>query len=375
MTATGHSSYSLSDLDMLMVRAVPPGGNWKAIPLSIPSKRLKQIRISGGRTTLYGRLRWEAPGYTITTYFNRPGNGCYIHPSQDRVLTSLEAARIQSFPDSFRFKGSKTSRTKQIGNAVPPLLAFSIADKIRKAHPELKSTVDLFCGSGGLTLGFKWAGFTTVAANDFFKEAGLTFKANFPKVKFVGGDITELDVKNQIFDAIDEHGGVDIVIGGPPCQGFSNAGKRMIQDPRNALYKEFVDIVIETNPKIFIMENVEGIMSINEGKTFAEIEETFRELGYHVTGRKLIATQYGVPQKRKRVIIIGSKLGESSVLFPNPFLEEDDFITIKDAIGDIKAKPTDQIDDEIVIGAAKSPYQELMQGLITPKQYLKLIKN
>jgi len=375
MTATGHSSYSLSDLDMRMVRSVPPGGNWKAIPLSIPSKRLEQIRISGGRTTLYGRLRWEAPGYTITTYFNRPGNGCYIHPSQDRVLTSLEAARIQSFPDSFRFKGSKTSRTKQIGNAVPPLLAFSIADKIRKAHPELKSTVDLFCGSGGLTLGFKWAGFTTVAANDFFKEAGLTFQANFPKVKYVGGDITDLDVKNQIFDAIDENGGVDIVIGGPPCQGFSNAGKRMIEDPRNALYKEFVDIVIETNPKIFIMENVEGIMSINEGKTFAEIKETFRELGYNVTGRKLIATQYGVPQKRKRVIIIGSKLGESSVLFPDPFLEEDNFITIKDAIGDITAKPTEEIDDEIKIGAAKSPYQELMQGLITPKQYLKLIKS
>ena len=375
MTATGHSSYSLSDLDMRMVRSVPPGGNWKAIPLSIPSKRLEQIRISGGRTTLYGRLRWEAPGYTITTYFNRPGNGCYIHPSQDRVLTSLEAARIQSFPDSFRFKGSKTSRTKQIGNAVPPLLAFSIADKIRKAHPELKSTVDLFCGSGGLTLGFKWAGFTTVAANDFFKEAGLTFQANFPKVKYVGGDITDLDVKNQIFDAIDENGGVDIVIGGPPCQGFSNAGKRMIEDPRNALYKEFVDIVIETNPKIFIMENVEGIMSINEGKTFAEIKETFRELGYNVTGRKLIATQYGVPQKRKRVIIIGSKLGESSVLFPDPILEEDNFITIKDAIGDITAKPTEEIDDEIKIGAAKSPYQELMQGLITPKQYLKLIKS
>ena len=375
MTATGHSSYSLSDLDMRMVRSVPPGGNWKAIPLSIPSKRLEQIRISGGRTTLYGRLRWEAPGYTITTYFNRPGNGCYIHPSQDRVLTSLEAARIQSFPDSFRFKGSKTSRTKKIGNAVPPLLAFSIADKIRNSHPELKSTVDLFCGSGGLTLGFKWAGFTTVAANDFFKEAGLTFKANFPKVKYVGGDITDLDVKNQIFDAIDENGGIDIVIGGPPCQGFSNAGKRMIEDPRNALYKEFVDIVIETNPKIFIMENVEGIMSINEGKTFAEIKETFRELGFNVTGRKLIATQYGVPQKRKRVIIIGSKLGESSALFPDPFLEEDNFITIKDAIGDITAKPTDEIDDEINIGAAKSPYQELMQGLITPKQYLKLIKS
>ena len=375
MTASGHSSYSLSELDMRMVEAVPPGGNWRDIPVSIPSKRLEQIRVSGGRTTLYGRLRWEAPGYTITTYFNRPGNGCYIHPSQDRVITSLEAARIQSFPDSFRFKGSKSSRTKQIGNAVPPLLAFSIAEKIRKIHPDLKSTVDLFCGSGGLTLGFKWAGFSTIAANDFFKEAGLTFKANFPRVKFVGGDITNPQVVEEILNAVEENGGIDIVIGGPPCQGFSNAGKRMIEDPRNALYKEFVNIVIETDPKVFIMENVEGIISINEGKTFAEIKETFRDLGYHVTGRKLIATQYGIPQKRKRVIIIGSKLGDSAELFPDVILQEEEFVTIKEAIGDIKAQPTFEIDDEINPGPAKSAYQELMQGLITPRQYVKKIKN
>jgi DNA-cytosine methyltransferase len=336
---------------------------------------LEQIRESGGRTTLYGRLLWGAPGYTITTYFNRPGNGCYIHPSQDRVLTSLEAARIQSFPDSFRFKGSKTSRTKQIGNAVPPLLAFSIARKIRKVHPHLKTTVDLFCGSGGLTLGFKWAGFVTLAANDFFREAGLTFKANFPKVKFVAGDIQDPDVKGEILTAIDEHGGVDIVIGGPPCQGFSNAGKRMIEDPRNALYKEFVEIVSDTNPKIFIMENVEGIMSINGGKTFSEIKDTFRDLGYNVTGRKLIATQYGVPQKRKRVIIIGSKLGESSALFPDPILDQDNFATIKDAIGDITAAPTEEVDDEIKVNVAKTSYQKLMQGKITALQYLREIKS
>ena len=375
MAASGHASYSLSALDMQMVEAVPPGGNWRDIPVSIPSKRLEQIRISGGRTTLYGRLRWEAPGYTITTYFNRPGNGCYIHPSQNRVITSLEAARIQSFPDSFRFKGSKTSRTKQIGNAVPPLLAFSIAEQIRRIHPELKSTVDLFCGSGGLTLGFKWAGFRTIAANDFFKEAALTFKANFPKVKFVDGDITNPIIVKAILRAIDENNGIDIVIGGPPCQGFSNAGKRMIEDPRNALYKEFVNIVIEADPRVFIMENVEGIMSINEGKTFTEIKETFRDLGYHVTGRKLIATHYGVPQKRKRVIIIGSKIGDSADLFPDVLLEEDDFISVKDAIGDIQAMPTPEVDDEIATGAPQTPYQELMQGFITPKLYLKKLKN
>lgn len=374
MTASGHSAYSLSELDLQMIKAIPPGGNWKSIPVTIPSKRLEQIRNSGGRTTLYGRLRWDAPGYTITTYFNRPGNGCYIHPSEDRVITSLEAARIQSFPDDFRFQGSKSSRTKQIGNAVPPLLAFLIGDKIRKVHPELKSTVDLFCGSGGLTLGFKWAGFKTLVANDFFREAGDTFKRNFPKVKFIDGDITHEHTFHKILDAIEENKEVDLVIGGPPCQGFSNAGKRMIDDPRNSLYKEFVNVVKKTDPKLFIMENVEGIVSINKGRTFNEILDTFREIGYHVTGRKLIATQFGIPQRRKRVIFIGSKLGDSSMLFPEPFLDEQHFITVKDAIGDIKTEPTRDIDDEIKTSVPQTPYQEFMQGIISPKQFIQKIQ-
>ena len=153
-----HVTYPLSENDMKMVVSIPAGGNWKNIPKSIPSKRLEQIRKSGGRTTLYGRLSWSKPSYTITTYFNRPGNGTYIHPIYDRVITAREAARFQSFPDSYVFKGSKTSLCKQIGNAVPPLLAFSIATQIKR-KTKTKKILDLFCGSGGLSLGFKWAGY------------------------------------------------------------------------------------------------------------------------------------------------------------------------------------------------------------------------
>ena len=127
-----HVTYSLSDLDMAMVKSVPEGGNWKNIPEHIPSKRLDQIRLSGGRTTLYGRLRREHPSYTITTYFNRPGNGAYIHPKQDRVISAREAARLQSFPDKYVFHGSKTSLCKQIGNAVPPIMAYFIARRIKQ---------------------------------------------------------------------------------------------------------------------------------------------------------------------------------------------------------------------------------------------------
>src|SRR5713226_5893880 len=154
-----------------MVRSVPPGGNWKDIPGAIPSQRLAQIRVSyrngeGSRSTYYGRLRPDKPAYTISTYFYRPGNGCNIHydfaGDQHRVLTEREAARLQSFPDSFEFLGSHMSVAKQIGNAVPPLLSFQVA--LCLGVPGIY--LDVFCGAGGLSLGFKWAGWRGFLAND-----------------------------------------------------------------------------------------------------------------------------------------------------------------------------------------------------------------
>ena len=129
-----HAAPSLSSLDVLVCESVPPGGNWKDIPESVPSKRLQTIRESftrgeGSRSTYYGRLDPGKPSYTINTYFTRPGNGCHIHYDmsghQHRTISYREAARFQSFPDSFRFEGSKTSIATQIGNAVPPLLGFT----------------------------------------------------------------------------------------------------------------------------------------------------------------------------------------------------------------------------------------------------------
>lgn len=162
-----HYASSLSDLDMQIIRCVPPGGNWKNIPESVPSQRLAQIRESykagkGSRSTYYGRLRPELPAYTINTYFNRPGNGCNMHYDQDRTLSQREAARFQSFPDSFEFIGSLGAINNQIGNAVPPLLAYQIAKEI----PYKGQFVDLFCGAGGLALGFIWAGWIPIIGND-----------------------------------------------------------------------------------------------------------------------------------------------------------------------------------------------------------------
>lgn len=329
-----HITYSLSENDMKMIISIPQGGNWKDIPMVVPSKRLERIRETGGRTTLYGRLEWSKPSYTITTYFNRPGNGTYIHPIHNRLITAREAARLQSFPDKYKFLGSKSSFLKQIGNAVPPILAFNLARKI-KEETGVKNVLDLFCGSGGLSLGFEMAGFNIIAANDNFKDACITYEANHPKTVMVRGDITSKDIKDELYSKI-KNKKIDIIVGGPPCQGFSYAGKRLIDDPRNFLYKEFVSIVDKIKPKIFVMENVEGILTSNGGKTFLSIKENFESLGYKVHGQKLLAVEYGVPQKRKRVIIVGVKKGDPKKCFPSTLIKsEKNYVSTKDAIGSL----------------------------------------
>jgi len=368
-----HTTYPLSKNDLRMVKSVPAGGNWQNIPLDIPSKRLEQIRRSGGRTTLYGRLSLDKPSYTITTYFNRPGNGTYIHPLHDRVISAREAARFQSFPDSYVFLGSKTSLCKQIGNAVPPLLAFSIAKQIKKKS-KTKNLLDLFCGAGGLSLGFSWAGYKVVAANDNFKQACDTYSLNHKKTLLIEGDITNDSIRNKILKA-SKDGKVDIIVGGPPCQGFSNAGKRMVDDPRNFLYKEFVKIVQRLKPRVFLMENVEGILTINNGKTFSEIKDNFTKLGYKVAGHKMHAINFGVPQKRKRVVIIGTLKGNPEDYFPLPLTKEEcDFITADDAIGDL-VKVEANNDNKVVslVAKPKSLFQKFARGLISPVEYIKLL--
>lgn len=368
-----HVTYPLSKNDLKMVVAIPEGGNWKQIPHHIPSKRLEQIRKSGGRTTLYGRLSWNKPSYTITTYFNRPGNGAYIHPKDDRVISAREAARLQSFPDDYIFYGSKTSFCKQIGNAVPPLLAYFIAKQIKK-YTNTKNVLDLFCGSGGLSKGFEWAGYKIIAANDNFNSACETYKNNHKKTLLIEGDITRKEIKEKLYQSI-KNKKIDIIIGGPPCQGFSYAGKRIIDDPRNFLFKEFVEIVKKIKPKAILVENVEGILTSNDGKTFESIKESFSELGYKMHGKKLLAVKFGVPQKRKRVVMIGVLKGNPEKCYPQEIItNENNYISVKDAISNlpsIKVNGGENILQKEV--ASNSFYQKFISGKISPKEYEKML--
>lgn len=328
--------------EMDMAQHIPAGGNWKDIPKEITDNRLANIRVGGGRTTYYGRLTWDKPSYTINTFFNRVPNGCNLHPEQMRVMSTREAARFQSFPDDFVFVAkTKSSIYKQIGNAVPPLLARMISTLI-KPHLDSYNMVDLFAGCGGLSEGFIQNGFNLLASNEFDESVFETNKRNHSKYasedKFILGDITKDEIKEKILSVCGRNQ-VDVILGGPPCQGFSYAGWRNPDDTRNQLFRDFVAIVRALKPKFFVMENVLGILTMRQGETIKDIIHAFKDEGYYVgSPLKLNSMWFGVPQKRKRVFIIGSLDPNVDFQQPIPLFDENNLflpkpVTVRDAIG------------------------------------------
>lgn len=382
MKLYNHNAFKMGKHEQEIAQYIPEGGNWKDIPLSITDKRLEGIRATGGRTTYYGRLRWDAPSYTIATYYNRVGNGCNLHPSQQRVMSTREAARFQSFPDDFVFVGSQASQYKQIGNAVPPLLGRLVSTLI-KPHLDSYNFVDLFAGCGGLSEGFLMNGFNLIAANEFDKNIIKTNILNHSKYaegedKFILGDVTKQETKDAIYAACEGHQ-IDIILGGPPCQGFSYAGWRDPEDKRNQLFREFVSIVRVLKPKFFVMENVLGILTMRNGEAIKDIIHAFSDEGYHVGAPlKLNAMYFGVPQKRKRVFLIGSLDPNIKFEQPSPLFDVDNMflpnpITARDAIGNLPVIEDGGGSVEMEWDLANpSPYDLLMQRRIDFDAFYKM---
>ena len=383
-----HYASNLSELDLIICRAVPPGGNWKDIPVDVPSERLKNIRMSfargeGSRSTYYGRLHPDRPAYTINTYFARPGNGCHIHydftGGQHRTLSQREAARLQSFPDSFEFKGNKTSIATQIGNAVPPLLAYQVARHLNIVG----QTVDLFAGAGGLGLGFKWAGWKTLVGNELESSFADTYRANVHKNILVG-DVKDKGTIDKLV-ALSRAGRNPskplCVLGGPPCQGFSTAGnKRSMEDDRNWLFKDYCALLEALKPDIFLFENVTGLLNMDGGRVFSMVK---KELGKHskrLIVWKIQSENYAIPQRRSRVIIIGDNTGRIRETPPKILTT----MVASDLISDLPRPPSvrDALDDlpSLVPGQdggaqgyrhqASTAYQEFMRGKISAAQYI-----
>ena len=192
--------------------------------------------------------------------------------------------------------------------------------------------IDLFCGSGGFSLGFEQAGYKQLFSNEIEKSFSETYTHNFPKHKLIIDDIKK--ITEEKIDSIIGSSKVDIIIGGPPCQGFSmagNIGRKFLIDPRNKLFLEFYRIVNFLKPKIFIIENVERLFIHNKGETIKEINRKFNSIGYKISNKIINTYEYGIPQKRRRLFILGT-LGNKKLDFPKSIKKR---MTIYDAIEDL----------------------------------------
>lgn len=389
-----HDAGSLSALDRQAIAHIPPGGNWRDIPVDFPSDRVRQIREgaaagTGTRSSYYGRLTWDAPASTIATYFVRPGNGANIHPAAPRTLTFREAARLQGFADHVRFHGPRRARATQIGNAVPPPVAARLAMRL----PARGSAVELFAGAGGLGAGLHAAGFDVVTAVDYDEHALRTLAGHLTvAMPMPPQDLSKESVREDVLHRIRGHlrgERLTLLAGGPPCQGFSTAGNnRLFADPRNELPDAFVWMVQELRPRQVLFENVAALTWESRRPWFERLLLRLRELGYGVTWRLVHCEAYGIPQKRRRVVVVATAAdlpiytfpagphkihepaywatAQQEAPFPRPA------VTVRDAIGDL---PLDAAPDEdaavtLVDDGNESAFREYVRGTLSLADYV-----
>ena len=292
-------------------------------------------------------LSWDRASYTVLkSWISYGGLG---HPNGNRYLTIPEVKRIGSFPDKFQFLSDRKQILYSIGNSVPPLLMKAVAanvsyqlfggdmliryprgtpytkildlaweDHLKPCIPTAPTVISTFAGAGGSSLGYSMAGFKELLAVEMDDNAVTTFKNNFPDVPVYHGDIAKLSVEQCMKMAgLSESGELSLFDSSPPCQSFSMAGKRKLDDPRNQLFREYVRLLRGLKPKAFIMENVPGLVAGKMKLLFAEIMKELADSGYAVKCKKLNAQYFYVPQSRERLIFVGVRNDlVAGMLFP-----------------------------------------------------------
>jgi DNA (cytosine-5)-methyltransferase 1 len=284
---------------------------------------------TGGPNMRLLRLEEDKPSLTVTAYiFNK-----FVHPTADRYITPREAACLQDFPDDWAFVGRLGEVHHQVGNAVPVKLAKAVAKSAgeflnqRGIHGDIP-IASYFCGAGGLDLGFEKASnltirFKTAFCTDVDKACGYTIQLNRPEWNFFLGDITQFSGK-VVLNQLGRN--PLVVIGGPPCQPFSVAGKqKATSDPLGKLYKDYAEHVSILDPEIVVMENVYGLKQVKSSNVLDEIYRVFSEIGYEVKHQELLAADFGTPQMRRRLIFVATK-GENTFKFPTPLFAENEDI-------------------------------------------------
>lgn len=219
------------------------------------------------------------------------------------------------------------------------------------------NAIDLFCGCGGLSYGFECAGYNILLGIDNDKKALETFELNHKGAKSICGDITQISYEKDIMPLIGK-AKIDVIIGGPPCQGMSLSGPRKFNDPRNKLYLSYIRLVEEIKPLAFVIENVPGLVGLFGGQIKDSIIERFTEMGYSIQYKILCAADYGVPQSRKRVVFVGVKKGR----FDYPEIS-DNIVTCSMALSDLPPLEN-EVGAEILAYAVppQNAYQVLMRA-------------
>lgn len=222
--------------------------------------------------------------------------------------------------------------------------------------------LDLFCGCGGLSKGYEMAGYNIVLGVDFNKPALETYEKNHKGSKSLFADLSKDEAFNQI-DMELEGKTIDVIIGGPPCQGFSLTGRRQFDDARNKLYLAMIETVRRYRPKAFMIENVPGMATLYKGEVKDEILKRFTEMGYTMNCQIVCAADYGVPQIRKRLVFIGLRNSTTKFEFPLPYLKPEEYITCEQAIGDLPSLADSLGADQMAYERdPMTEYQKMMRG-------------
>jgi DNA (cytosine-5)-methyltransferase 1 len=344
------------------IKNIPPnGGDRRALPESDQLDCHNKVDGSNtpGFTDVYGRLRWDSPSVTITAKSSTPSCGRFLHPEQHRNISIREAAILQGFPQFYEFKGPFAQCYRQVGEAVPPLfaryLAKSILDNIRpkipllwpamKKHESFKESshcdrdhlvVDTFCGAGGISLGFDWAGFKTAYAFDVDEDAVATFKQNIAENVEVQ-DVRSDAVRIGILEAVRKK--PYVLVGGPPCQGFSQQRRGEDEDPRNNLVLAYADLVkdlSEAPPAAVVLENVTYLDSPRGRNILAEFTNAIEGEGYSLQRFDMNSAEFGVPQLRRRIVLVATRrqLGRKRITEISP-LTKNVWPTVGDTMRDL----------------------------------------
>ena len=228
--------------------------------------------------------------------------------------------------------------------------------------------VDLFSGAGGLSRGFYDAGYDVILGVDFDDAALKTFKNNHGNAEAMKLDLFNHDNIDVIVNYLTQRNiNLDVLVGGPPCQGFSIAGPRDMNDKRNSLYLAMVKLAAKLKPKAVVLENVPGMLQTNDGIGAKRIIDDFSEIGYKMVPKLLYAPDYGIPQIRKRVFFVGLLDNADEFIFPEPIVDKEQYVTCEEAICDLPTLQTE--DGNIIYGdeiqdylcAPLNPYQKKMR--------------